>query len=125
MTTPKPRGPLTIKEKKDIAHGPPVFSWAYTLTQLDTALRAALEKAATLEKDFSSWRNHCLNNHELRADQEAQLSDLCAENERLREALMKCAQPNSIHAPCPTCGPRTIEAGSYIAREALNPKEKA
>lgn len=44
---------------------------------------------------------------------------------RLVEALEKCARPNTWHAPCLHCGEKIIEAGSYIAREALATNREA
>jgi hypothetical protein len=49
---------------------------------------------------------------------------LFAERDAYREALHKCAFPNTYHGPCPHCGPLAAEVGSYIARAALARFEK-
>ncbi len=54
----------------------------------------------------------------LRARDE-RITALEAEVARKDESLRKCAEPNRYHAPCPTCGPKTVERGCYIARAAL------
>lgn len=49
---------------------------------------------------------------------------LAAENQKLREALQKCADPHRYHAPCPHCCQTITECGSYIARAALAQKDE-
>ena len=66
---------------------------------------------------------------EVLADNGCHLDALCkqqdAEIERLREALLKCAEPSRYHAPCPSCGPKIVEQGCYIARAALGASNDA
>lgn len=49
----------------------------------------------------------------------AQLEAERAKAGELVRALERCADPTRWHAPCPFCGSKLIEAGCYIAREAL------
>lgn len=49
----------------------------------------------------------------------ADRAGLEAEVKRLREAFLKCAEPSRYHAPCPSCGPKIVEQGCYIAHAAL------
>lgn len=41
-----------------------------------------------------------------------------------RSALEKCAKPSTWHAPCIHCGEKMIEAGNYIARDAIERMDK-
>lgn len=63
------------------------------------------------------------NTAEMANQYRARIAALEADNARLMglvkeamTALDKCGEPNRYHAPCLTCGPKTVEKGCYIAR---------
>lgn len=96
-----------------------------------------IEYSAFLKRDLDAT-NYANMLHEkiegLKAEIEVQLDlrlkdqnreiELQARNTKLVEALEKCAKPNTWHVPCPHCGEMIIEAGNYIAREALATNNK-
>lgn len=78
-----------------------------------------------LEPDISAWEDaySCRARGREAAERIkaliAERAALEAENQRLREALQKCADPHRYHAPCVHCCQTITECGSYIARAAL------